>query len=138
MIVNAEKNGPVFSKKNDLRCTRVGVFLRNSYLDELPQLINIIKGEITFVGPRPERPYFHNIFCKKYPSWEKRLRVLPGITGWAQVHNITSHTPAKKLKYDLEYIQNKSFWLDLKIIFISFHYIFSGLYAKNTSRLHKN
>ncbi|TSC93160.1 MAG: sugar transferase [Candidatus Berkelbacteria bacterium Licking1014_85] len=130
MRENAEHNKPLLAVANDKRRTRAGIFLRNAYFDELPQLWNILKGEMSFVGPRPERPYFHNKFKKEMPDWPKRLAILPGITGWAQIHTATSHNPKRKLKLDLEYIQRKSFLFDLGIAIISLVYILSGISYK--------
>lgn len=138
MRIDAEKNGPQLAVANDSRRTRVGVFLRNSYLDELPQLWNILKGEMSFVGPRPERPYFHNKFIKLLPDWEKRLSVKPGIAGWAQIHSATSHNPRRKLKLDLEYIAKQSLWVDLGIAFISVFYIISGIPIRVFHKVKKN
>ncbi len=119
MVSDAEKNtGPVWASKNDTRITRVGRFLRPFRLDELPQLLNVLKGDMSFVGPRPERPAFVKNLQKEIPLYNLRLNVLPGITGLAQIkHNYdqTVDDVKKKLEYDLEYINNMSLKLDLKI-----------------------
>ena len=116
MYLDAEKDGPfICDSYEDKRITSLGRFLRRSKLDELPQLINIIRGEMTFVGPRPERPNFHIEFSC-IPGWERRITVKPGITGLAQVDDKISHAPSEKIKLDLKYIDNKSFFLNLKIL----------------------
>ncbi|WP_050615015.1 sugar transferase [Bacillus testis] len=116
MITNAEKNGPQWANKNDERITRVGRVLRKIRGDELPQLLNIIKGEMSFVGPRPERLYFIVEFTKKYPQFCERLQVKPGLTGWAQVNGGYEISVENKLKLDLFYLKNKSLLFDLFIL----------------------
>jgi exopolysaccharide biosynthesis polyprenyl glycosylphosphotransferase len=117
MIDNAEKlTGPVMAKEDDPRITRIGKYLRASRIDELPQFINVLKGEMSVVGPRPERPVFVNEFTAADPSFEYRMKVKPGITGLAQVLGKYSTEPENKLRYDLLYIRNYSLLLDLKII----------------------
>lgn len=118
MQVDAEKNtGPVFTSKLDPRRTRIGSFIRKISLDELPQLINVLMGDMSLVGPRPERPEFVDTFKKKFPGYMVRHRVKCGITGWAQVNGYRGNTSIKKrLEYDLYYIQNWSVGLDMKII----------------------
>lgn len=122
MREDAEKTtGPVFVKKNDERCTRLGKFLRSSNIDELPQLFNVLKGEMSLVGPRPERPYFVEQFKDDIPRYMSRHHIKPGITGWAQVHGLRQGTSIdERVKYDLYYAENWSVWLDLKIVFLSF------------------
>ena len=109
-------------KKNghgaDPRITRIGAFLRKSYLDEIPQIINILRGEMSFVGPRPERPEYVEDLKQKIPFYEMRLLVPPGITGWAQVNmqdDASVEDAPEKMQYDLYYIKNRSFALDLLI-----------------------
>ncbi|MCD4694325.1 sugar transferase [bacterium] len=108
------------TKKKDKRITRVGAFLRKTRLDELPQLINIIKGEMSFVGPRPERPEFVEKLEIEIPFYNERMLVKPGITGWDQIsgeyHSPTTKDSLKKLQYDLFYIKNRSIYLDLSIV----------------------
>ena len=118
MLHNAEsESGPVHSKQNDPRLTRIGKFLRKSRIDELPQLYNILRGDLSFVGPRPIREYFANEFSKTVPFYELRHNVKPGLTGWAQVNGLRGDTSIEeRTKYDLWYIENWSLWLDLKII----------------------
>jgi len=120
MIVDAEKRtGPVFTtSKSKSKVTKIGKFLRKSSLDELPQLINVIKGDMSLVGPRPERPFFVGKFKKKVKNYHERFLVKGGITGWAQVNGRAALTlnPAEKLSYDIYYIENWSFLLDFQIM----------------------
>jgi exopolysaccharide biosynthesis polyprenyl glycosylphosphotransferase len=118
MVQNAEADtGPVFAGAGDARVTPLGRFMRSYRFDELPQLFNILKGEMSFVGPRPERPFFVDQFMKTIPGYGERFRVKPGLTGLAQVSGSYATTPANKLKYDLIYIYHQSIFLDLKVIF---------------------
>ncbi len=121
MIQDAEKHsGPVWSSKNDPRVTRVGKLLRKVRLDEVPQMINVLKGDMSLVGPRPERPYFVEKLSEEIPLYKRRLKVRPGITGWAQVkhkYDETIEDVKTKLRYDLFYIENMSLRNDLKILF---------------------
>ncbi len=120
MVVDAEKkSGPVWAGKNDSRVTRVGRLLRKMRLDELPQIYNIIKGDMSLVGPRPEREFFVEQLKKKIPYYSLRLKVKPGLTGWAQIkHNYDRSLDdvREKLKYDLYYIENMSLSMDFKIL----------------------
>ncbi|MEA3468195.1 MAG: sugar transferase, partial [Thermodesulfobacteriota bacterium] len=115
MILEAEqKSGPIWSTENDIRITRIGKFLRRSRLDELPQLWNIIKGELSFVGPRPIRKHFVDKMSSQIPFYDIRFSVQPGLSGWAQAHNIYAVPDgAGALEYELFYIQNMSFFLDM-------------------------
>jgi exopolysaccharide biosynthesis polyprenyl glycosylphosphotransferase len=116
MVKTAENDGPKWSQKGDERVTCLGKILRYSHLDELPQLINILKGEISFVGPRPERPEFVADLEKRIPYYQIRHLIKPGITGWAQVNYRYGASVAdsnEKLKYDLFYLKNRSLFLDL-------------------------
>ena len=118
MVNDAEKDGPKWAQENDSRVTRIGRILRKSRLDELPQLINILRGEMSFVGPRPERDYFVSILKRKIPYYSMRFFAKPGITGWAQInyrYGASIEDAIEKLAYDLYYIKNMSFLLDLKI-----------------------
>lgn len=120
MINNAEQNGAVWASKNDPRVTKVGDFIRKTRLDELPQLWNVFVGDMSFVGPRPERPVFVSELTQKIPYYAMRHRVKPGITGWAQVNYPYGDSEAdtrEKLQYDLYYIKNYSLFLDLTILF---------------------
>ena len=120
MIPDAERHtGAVWSTTNDPRVTRVGRILRWTALDELPQLLNIWKGQMSLVGPRTERPEFHEKFVREIPGFQHRLLVRPGLTGLAQVKGAYDLDPAEKLRYDLEYIQTMSLWLDMKLILLS-------------------
>ena len=113
---DAEKNGHKWASKNDTRITKVGRFIRKTRIDELPQIINVIKGEMSIIGPRPERPEFINEFLKDIPNFNERLAVRPGITGWAQVNGGYELTPKDKLVYDLFYINHESIKLDFLIL----------------------
>jgi len=121
MVADAEKStGPIWARENDPRVTAVGRILRNSKLDELPQLFNLINGKMSLVGPRPERPYFVDRFLEIVPSYEHRLGMIPGITGLAQLRNGYDREPEdviRKLKYDLTYMRQMSLLTDLKLIF---------------------
>lgn len=119
MVDDAEKDGPVWAKKNDSRVTMIGKFLRATRLDELPQLLNILKGEMSLIGPRPERPEFVDQLRQHVPHYDLRHLVAPGLTGWAQVmYQYTSSIDetARKLEYDLYYIKNHSIQLDFAIL----------------------
>jgi sugar transferase (PEP-CTERM system associated) len=120
MRQDAEKEtGPVWSQARDPRITRVGAFLRRTRLDELPQLINVLVGHMSFIGPRPERPEFVEELQKQIPYYMERLAVKPGITGWAQVsyrYGSSVEDAVEKLQYDLYYIKNLSLFLDLLIL----------------------
>ncbi|MGB9693044.1 MAG: exopolysaccharide biosynthesis polyprenyl glycosylphosphotransferase, partial [Candidatus Sumerlaeaceae bacterium] len=118
MVANAEETtGPVWASPDDPRVTRVGRFLRRWNLDELPQFWNVLRGDMSLVGPRPERPHFVKQFRESIPRYMARHRVKCGITGWAQVNGLRGQTPIEdRIAYDLYYIENWSFWLDLKIL----------------------
>ena len=117
MVVGAEKGtGPVWAFEEDDRVTRVGRMLRATHLDEVPQLINILRGEMSLVGPRPERPELLEEFCEEMPEFRLRLRVKPGIAGLAQMQGLYHTPPRKKLRYDNLYIETLSPWLDLKLL----------------------
>lgn len=119
MVKDAERMSGFKEGNLDTRHTRVGRFLRKSYLDELPQIINILKGEMSFVGPRPERPEYVRELKQKIPFYEMRLLVPPGITGWAQIHmenDASVEDAPEKMQYDLYYVKHRSFVLDLLII----------------------
>lgn len=120
MAQDAEKDGiPQWTAENDERVTRVGLFLRKTHLDELPQFINVLKGEMSLVGPRPERPELISLFQEHVPFYRARLLVKPGITGWAQLHQIYASNVEEtnvKLEYDLYYIKHRSLLLDLLVL----------------------
>ncbi len=130
MVQDAEaKTGPVWAGKNDPRITRVGRVLRKLHLDEIPQFINVLKGDMSLVGPRPERPSFVDEFRTAIPLYERRLNVKPGITGWAQVKHKYDESLTDvidKLRYDLFYLENMSLALDLKIIFSTMGIVIRG------------
>jgi exopolysaccharide biosynthesis polyprenyl glycosylphosphotransferase len=130
MVKRAEQmTGPVWAKDNDPRVTRIGRVLRPLRLDEIPQLINVLKGDMALVGPRPERPYFVDQLKKALPLYGRRLRVRPGITGWAQVkgeYDQSVEDVKKKLEYDLFYLENMSLRMDLKIILNTIYVILRG------------
>ncbi|MEC2646018.1 sugar transferase, partial [Bacillus thuringiensis] len=113
---DAEKNGAKWAEKNDPRVTKIGLFIRKTRIDELPQLFNILKGDMSLVGPRPERPIFTEKFERDIPGFKKRLEVKPGLTGWAQVNGGYEITPKEKLNLDVYYINHASIILDFKII----------------------
>jgi len=121
MKEDAEKEtGPVWAEEGDKRVTRVGGIIRTLRLDEIPQLINVLRGEMSFVGPRPERPHFVENLQNEIPFYDKRHAVKPGITGWAQIkypYGASRMDASEKLKYDLYYIKNMSLFLDLEILF---------------------
>lgn len=116
MRLDAEINGPKWAESEDERCTNVGRVLRKFRLDEIPQLWNIFCGQMSFVGPRPERAYFYNEFEKYIHGFKNRLAVKPGLTGWAQVNGGYDLKPEKKVLYDMKYIENQSIVLDLVCI----------------------
>jgi Undecaprenyl-phosphate glucose phosphotransferase len=118
MRVDAEREtGPVWAAAGDDRRTPIGAFLRRFSLDELPQFINVLRGEMSIVGPRPERPVFVERFRRTVPGYMLRHKVKSGVTGWAQVHGLRGNTSLeKRIEYDIEYIERWSLWLDLKII----------------------
>ena len=130
MKTDAEKHtGPVWAGRNDPRVTKVGRFLRKTHLDELPQFLNVVKGDMSLVGPRPERPFFVEKLSKEIPLYKHRHRVKPGITGWAQVkykYDENIEDVRNKIKYDLFYIENNSWRLDLKILFNTVYVMVAG------------
>lgn len=126
MRLDAEKNGAVWAAKNDSRVTKVGSFIRKTRIDEIPQLFNIIKGDMSIVGPRPERLVFYKEFEKTIPGFSKRLAVIPGLTGHAQVNGGYDLGPREKLKYDMEYIGKRDIIMDFKIIIKTAKIVFTG------------
>ena len=128
MIPDAEKiSGAVWSTKNDPRITKIGHILRKTALDEIPQLLNNIRGEMSFVGPRAERPELHNEFTKVIPEFDERLKVTPGLSGLAQISGSYDLEPSEKIKFDIEYIEKMSLFFDLKIIIFS---VFNSIFAR--------
>lgn len=130
MRVNSEENGtPQLACKEDDRLTPVGKFLREHHLDELPQLVNVLRGDMSFVGPRPERKYFIDKIMEVNPDYEYLYQLRPGLTSMATIYNGYTDTMEKmliRLQMDLEYLQNRSLWLDLKIVFTTVRYIVYG------------
>lgn len=130
MIMEAEKNGAKWAQKNDPRVTKFGSFMRKTRIDEMPQLINILRGEMSFVGPRPERPEFVSVLEESIPFYRERLLVRPGLAGWAQLNGPSyggsKEESLEKLKYDLYYIKNRSLLLDLNILLKTIRLIFAG------------
>lgn len=117
MYIDAEKHtGAKWADKNDPRVTKVGKFIRKTRIDELPQIINILLGDMTIVGPRPERPIFTYKFNEEIPGFINRLQVKPGLTGLAQINGGYDITPKEKLEFDMKYIENRGFGLDIKIM----------------------
>ena len=125
MYIDAEKDGPKWASENDERITKVGRIIRKTRIDELPQLVNILKRDMSFIGPRPERPEFIKEFIKYIPDFNDRLLVKPGITGWAQVNGGYSLTPKEKLEFDKYYIKNRGFKLDFLILIKTIIVIFT-------------
>lgn len=124
MHIDAEKNGAQLSTKNDPRLTRVGKIIRKTRLDELPQLFNVLKGDMSFVGPRPERPIFADMFCENVKNYSMRYKIKAGITGYAQVYGNYSSRASDKILLDLIYALNYSFLLDIKLILLTIRQIF--------------
>jgi sugar transferase (PEP-CTERM system associated) len=136
MVQDAEKaTGPVWAQETDPRRTRLGKILRRTGLDEIPQMLNVLKGDMSFVGPRPERPHFVTELQEKIPYYAQRLVVKPGITGWAQVrygYGATVEDAIEKLQFDLYYIKNMSFSLDMLILLSTAHKVLFAKVARQT------
>jgi lipopolysaccharide/colanic/teichoic acid biosynthesis glycosyltransferase len=131
MVRDAEReSGPVLATEDDTRVTPVGRFLRTYRLDELPQLFNILAGQMSFVGPRPERPYFTDRFCTEIPGYRERFRIKPGVTGLAQVSGDYATTPERKLKYDLIYLYHQTLSMDLQIVVDTVRVVLTGRGAR--------
>jgi lipopolysaccharide/colanic/teichoic acid biosynthesis glycosyltransferase len=134
MRTDAEVDGkPVWASKEDNRVTRVGKFIRKTRIDELPQLINVLKGDMSFVGPRPERPEFVSELAQVIPYYDLRHHVKPGITGWAQVsypYGSSINDSREKLQYDLYYLKNYSVFLDVNILLQTIQVILWGKGAR--------
>ena len=129
MKINAEQDGPVWASKGDPRTTRVGRIIRKTRVDEIPQFWNILKGEMSFVGPRPERPHFVSQLAEEVPFYEQRHLIAPGLTGWAQIkypYGASIEDARQKLQYDLFYIKNQSLILDAIIMFETIKIILFG------------
>lgn len=143
MRVEKESDEYILTRKNDDRITPVGKIIRNIHFDELPQLLNILKGEMSFVGPRPECPKLAEEYRQIIPQFHYRLKVKAGLTGYAQVYGRYNTTPYDKLKLDLHYIENYSFMLDLKLMLLTFKILFQkenteGIEAWQTSAVPEN
>lgn len=133
MQADAEADGPQFAKVGDPRLTRVGRFLRTSHLDEVPQLWNVVRGELSLVGPRPERPVFVEEFERTIPFYASRTVIRPGVTGWAQVNYGYADDEAdtvEKLTYDLYYVKHSSLWFDIQILGRSIWTVLTGFGAR--------
>jgi lipopolysaccharide/colanic/teichoic acid biosynthesis glycosyltransferase len=136
MVKDAEKaTGAVWAKENDPRVTRLGKLLRATALDELPQVINILKGDMSFVGPRAERPELLQKFSEEVPNFSRRLMVRPGLTGMAQVYGKYDSSPAEKLYHDLLYIEKMNAWLDLKLLLSSLYITFRGKWESREKKI---
>lgn len=139
MREDAEKTGAAMCEENDKRITKVGKIIRASRIDELPQLINILKGDMSFVGPRPERREFIELYSKEIPEFSYRMRVKGGLTGYAQIYGKYNTSAYDKLRLDLVYIENQSLVLDLKILLLTFPIIFRAEategFSKETGKL---
>ena len=130
MEVDAEKDGPaLYQHENDERITRIGKILRRHHLDELPQLWNVVKGDMAFIGPRPERKYFIDQIMERDPRYELLYAIRPGVTSYATLHNGYTDTMEKmltRLEMDLYYLEHQSLWMDIKILWYTFANIVSG------------
>ena len=125
MRVDAEKDGVArLAAKNDSRITPIGKFIRAMRIDELPQLFNILKGEMSFIGPRPERPEIIAQYVEEMPEFVFRMKVKAGLAGYAQVYGKYNTTPYDKLKLDLTYIENYTVWLDIKLMLLTLKILF--------------
>lgn len=121
-----KKTGAVWAQKNDPRVTSIGRFMRKTRVDELPQFWNILVGDMSLVGPRPERPQLTEEFYEKWPEFPQRLRTIPGLTGWAQINGGYDISPEEKCHLDNYYIDHWSLWFDTKILFGTIKIIFTG------------
>jgi len=133
MRIDAEKNGAVWASANDDRVTRVGRFIRKTRMDEIPQVLNVLRGDMSFVGPRPERRVFIEIISRDVPYYSLREGVKPGITGWAQIrypYGASVEDGRNKLEFDLYYVKNGSLFLDAAIIFHTVRHVLLGRGAR--------
>jgi len=129
MKLDAEKNGPAWAAKNDNRATKAGRILRKIHLDELPQMLNVLRGDISLIGPRPERPEFVKKLEREIPHYQLRHIIKPGFTGWAQIkfrYARSTMDSQEKFQYDLYYLKNRSFLLDLGILLKTLQILFRG------------
>ena len=136
MRIDAEREtGPIWASDHDSRCTRIGDWLRHTNIDELPQLINVFRGDMSLVGPRPERPMFVEEFRKTVPGYDLRHAVPGGMTGWAQVHGWRGRTSLRKrIQYDLDYIERWSIGLDFRVLLMTFQHVFWGKTSWNDTK----
>ncbi len=136
MRTDAEsETGPIWASDHDSRCTRIGDWLRHTNIDELPQLLNVLRGDMSLVGPRPERPIFVEEFRKTVPGYDLRHAVPGGMTGWAQVHGWRGRTSLRKrIQYDLDYIERWSILLDLRVLLMTFQHVFWGKTSWNDAK----
>lgn len=116
MQMDAERDGPQWARAHDVRCTRLGRLLRRGHIDELPQLVNVLRGEMSLVGPRPERACFYQEFERYIRGFSQRLQVTPGITGWAQINGGYELLPEEKILFDMEYIRRRSVMFDIRCL----------------------
>jgi lipopolysaccharide/colanic/teichoic acid biosynthesis glycosyltransferase len=133
MRVDAEADGPCWAAKRDHRVTRIGKFIRACRIDELPQLVNVLRGEMSLVGPRPERPYFTEKLTPFIPGYHQRTRILPGITGLAQVsyrYGASVEDARAKHTYDVYYLRNQTMLLDLRILIATVRVVMFGIGAR--------
>jgi len=133
MRTDAEKNGAVWARANDDRVTRIGRFIRKTRIDELPQLLNVLSGQMSFVGPRPERPEFVQKLAETIPYYSERHAVKPGITGWAQLcypYGASEKDAIEKLQYDLYYVKNHGLLFDILILMQTVEVILLGKGAR--------
>ena len=124
MRMDSEQSGARLAQKGDRRVTPIGTIIRNLHFDELPQLFNILKGDMSLVGPRPERPEIAREYQNQVPEFEFRLKVKAGLTGYAQVYGKYNTTPEDKLKLDLFYIEHYTVWMDMKLLLLTFKILF--------------
>ena len=113
---DAERDGPQWARAHDVRCTKLGRLLRRGHIDELPQLVNVLRGEMSLVGPRPERACFYQEFERYIRGFSQRLQVTPGITGWAQINGGYELLPEEKILFDMEYIRHRSVMFDIRCL----------------------
>ena len=116
MQMVAERDGPQWARAHDVRCTKLGRLLRRGHIDELPQLVNVLRGEMSLVGPRPERACFYQEFERYIRGFSQRLQVTPGITGWAQINGGYELLPEEKILFDMEYIRHRSVMFDIRCL----------------------
>jgi lipopolysaccharide/colanic/teichoic acid biosynthesis glycosyltransferase len=130
---DAEDDGPKWATRDDARITWIGSFLREYRLDEIPQLVNVLRGDMSFVGPRPERPEFVHMLGEQIPFYHERHTIRPGLTGWAQIkykYGASVEDAKTKLEFDLFYIKHLSLFLDLVIVFHTVQVVLSGKGAR--------